>query len=73
MKYYENFSDDALDKYYSANSPYPNPYDDYDNLMYEDYDDYDNLMYEDYDEYDYFQESFDDDLRKGMWHGNKVW
>lgn len=62
MKYYENFSDDALDKYYSANSPYPNPYDDYD-----------NLTYEDYDEYDYFQESFDDDLRKGMWHGNKVW
>ncbi len=62
MSYYENFSDDALDRYYSANSPYPNPYDDYDNLMYED----------EY-EYDYFQESFDDDLRKGIWNGNKVW
>lgn len=62
MKYYESFSDDALDKYYSKNTPYPNPYDDYD-----------NFMDEDYDEYDYFQESFDDDLRKGLWHGNKVW
>lgn len=61
MKYYEEYEDEYFDDdsklCYSNGVPYINLYD--------------SIV--DNDEYDYFQESFDDDLRKGLWHGNKVW
>lgn len=61
MKYYDEYEDEYFDDdatlCYSNGVPYINLYD--------------NIV--ENDEYDYFQESFDDDLRKGLWHGNKVW
>ncbi len=61
MKYYDEYEDEYMDDdlplCYSNGVPYINPYD--------------SIV--ENDEYDYFQESFDDDLRKGLWHGNKVW
>ena len=57
MYYYDEVPDDVLDKHYAKNSPYINPYYEIDR--------YDELEYED--DYDYFQESEDDDKRKGVW------
>ena len=57
MRYYNDIPDDVLDKYYGKTSPYINPYNDFDI-------EYDDITYED--EYDYFEESRDDDIRKGV-------
>lgn len=53
MRYYNDIPDDVLDKYYGKTSPYINPYNEYNDITYED-------------EYDYFEESTDDDIRKGV-------
>lgn len=57
MRYHNYVPDDVLDKYYGTTSPYINLYNDADI-------EYDDITYED--EYDYFEESTDDDIRKGV-------
>lgn len=58
MSYYKEIPDDALDRYYSKNTSYINPYSGFESYN-------DEFSYDE-DEYDYFQESYDDDLRKGV-------